>query len=214
MTALNFILAEDQVIISMDSLSSNENANPFKYTTKIFPLPHINTVVCGTGSLQLVLKWFCYIQEKVLAENINVINREAPEALPILEKETGHEVDSTIYHFGIDSHSKKFVGYAFRKNNNYRIEKLDNGIGVRPPDAVLEKISNNQYSANDLPELFIKIMKDQREFDNSGEDKVGIGGEIHMLIMTENKQLMWTSYRFDDFEAMYDEMLNHCDKKI
>ncbi len=57
MTAFNYILSPGQVLIATDSLASHpESKRPFNFVTKVFPLPHLAGVMCGTGGLQLAVE--------------------------------------------------------------------------------------------------------------------------------------------------------------
>ncbi len=62
MTALNFILDPGYVLIFTESLSLTIDREPFKYVSKIFPLPHLRGVLCGTGLIQTIMDWHVYIQ--------------------------------------------------------------------------------------------------------------------------------------------------------
>lgn len=63
MTALNFILDPKYVIITTDTLiSRSEDKQPSNYASKIFPLPHIKGVLCGTGVFEIIFEWFYVIQ--------------------------------------------------------------------------------------------------------------------------------------------------------
>ncbi len=45
--------------------------------------------------------------------------------------------------------------------------------------------------------------------NNSIEDQVGIGGEIHVLGLNESAQVMWTCHQFPDYLSKFNEMLEN-----
>ncbi|AIQ75890.1 hypothetical protein MKZ21_24765 [Paenibacillus sp. FSL P2-0536] len=76
MTAMDAFFTEDFVYIAMDTLSlSMYDRKPYKYASKIFPLPHLRGVMCGTGNLDLILKWYTRIQKNVVAKDIDYLKR-------------------------------------------------------------------------------------------------------------------------------------------
>ncbi|MDE4099100.1 hypothetical protein, partial [Phaeobacter gallaeciensis] len=55
MTALNWELSDESVMIFSDTLMlSGETHRPLSFTTKVFPLPHLDLCIAGTGVQQLV----------------------------------------------------------------------------------------------------------------------------------------------------------------
>jgi len=84
MTALNFRLRPTMVFISMDTLASKPGGECLGFSSKVLPLPHLHGVVCGTGSLNLVLDWFTFIQTRVSASDMRDLDDVAPHHLPIL----------------------------------------------------------------------------------------------------------------------------------
>ena len=49
MSALNYVLDDRQVMVVTDSLASYLDRRPRSFQTKVFPLPHVNGVICGTS---------------------------------------------------------------------------------------------------------------------------------------------------------------------
>ncbi len=206
MTALNYLLTENCVIISMDTLTSRDYKTPLKYSSKIYPLPHLNSVLCGTGSHSLIINWFSHIQGRILAKDIHGINEIAESELPILNGED--KFDSDIYHFGYDIVTKKFVGYVFRESNKFKVEKLPYTMGIRPSKKeIVQNIAENKYKSDPVLN-FIELMKDQKKAEKLDGNISSIGGEIHILVLREDEQTMWVSHRFDDYDSMYLKMLN------
>src|SRR5215207_3323541 len=63
MTALNHTLESELVVICADTLRTNPSKQPNGFASKVLPLPHLHGgVVCGRGSLDLLLSWYVFIQ--------------------------------------------------------------------------------------------------------------------------------------------------------
>ena len=136
MTALNFVLSEDTVIISMDTLSSRAvDHGPHKFVSKIFPLPHMNCVICGTGNMGAILDWFCFVEKNIVANGIYQLDLLTSQTIiPFMDDHNG-ENSCTIYQFGLHETDNKFHGYAYRSTNKFSSEEIICGIGIKPPDA-------------------------------------------------------------------------------
>jgi hypothetical protein len=187
MTALNFILQPNRVVIFMDTLALGSDKNPFKYASKIFPLPHLRGVLCGTGSLNTIMDWHKY--------DLNETN------------------EATIYHFGFDPREEegRIKGFAFRSTNNFLLEELKDGVGIKPGDNEIIRYLDDILDTYDggLEDLFINIMKLQKKKDDEGDPKnrIGIGGAIHMFHLNKNRQFLWECYNFDDYDETFYKML-------
>jgi hypothetical protein len=85
MTALNFILTEQAVFVLTDSLTleggSANRGEARGFFTKVFPLPHMNAAIVGTGVAQVVLDWFLEIQTMVVSDSVAFLDTVAPARL-------------------------------------------------------------------------------------------------------------------------------------
>jgi len=212
MTALNFILNPGYVLIFTDSLSLTIDREPFKYVSKIFPLPHLRGVLCGTGLIQTIMDWHVYIQGQIIGNTMNIPNKIAPSELNTIHSKYG-QADATIYHFGFSPEENRIKGYAFRSTNDFASEELSDGIGIKPHDDEIISYINESldtYKGN-IKKLFIEIIKLQKKIDDEGDPKkrLGIGGSIHMYRLNKDYQFLWECYNFDDYNETYNKMLNN-----
>lgn len=212
MTAFNFILNPDYVLVFMDSLSLKTNKEPLKYASKIFPLPHLNGVLCGTGSLNTIIDWYVYIQLQIVGNLMEIPNKIAPSQLKKIHSkyDLNGTNEATIYHFGFCPLEGKIKGYALRSTNNFLLEELKYGIGIKPHDTdIIKYLSDSMVARPNLTDLFIDIMKMQKKNDEQKDhqERIGIGGSIHMYHLESNHQFLWECYNFDDFNEMYSKML-------
>ena len=207
MTALNFLLEEKRVCVAMDTMMLNaETRTPLKYVSKIFMLPHLNGVICGTGFVNFIFNWYLFVQSSIIAEDIEHLDLYASEALNRLAQDFSFDFSVTIYHFGWSAEKKKFIGLAYRSKNNFVSEALQYGLGIKP------KVSFDSF--NELPRDFIEIIKNQKKQDEAlpSEERIGIGGDIHFLVMTEEGYTFSKCHRFDDYFESYNQMLNNLPK--
>ena len=214
MTALLYLLEKNKVCIAMDSLSiDGQTKEPFKFVTKIFLLPHLKGVICGTGSLDIILDWHFYIQKNVLATDILFLDEIATEKLCEISENCDSNCDlaTTVYHFGYNERSSEFIGFAYRGANSFESEELIYGIGIKPFDGKLEKIDLEELQQKGLPVGFIELMQKQKEYDDNlpKSKKIGIGGEIHFLYLDKNQTLLAVCHRFDDYNEALQKMFQH-----
>jgi len=217
MTALNFILQDDGVIISMDTLAlSAENKAPFKFVTKFFPLPHMNCIICGTGNMQAIIDWFGWVQKNIVANGIYQLDELSKKALRDFMKNANSDNFCTIYQFGLHEIDNKFHGFAYRSTNNYESEEIKQGIGVKPADAFKTVDSGTDLSpympaGASVEEFLTRIMKQQKEYDSllGVEERLGIGGIIQIVYLNRDSMVIKNHKYFDDFDATHEEILSN-----
>ena len=206
MTALNFLLEPERVCIAMDTLVIRpDTRTPFLYASKIFPLPHLGGVMCGTGLMQFVIDWFVCIQTSVIARDVPHLNNYTSEQLRVIavKYKLISDLTSTIYHFGYSAAEQCYKGFAYRSKTNFVSEELEYGFGIKPPV---------EYKPiQSLPNGFIEMTERQRIEDKEKptEQQVGIGGDIHLFVMTPEQMLLTRCHRFKDYDSFYNKMLEN-----
>lgn len=216
MTALNFILDPEYVLITMDTLCSKPNKEPLNYVSKIIPLPHLKSVICGTGAVDLILDWYILIEKQIVARDIYKLDKLAPEQLNKLAQKymlNESNTSATIYQFGFSEAYGRFKGFAYRSENNFRSETLNDGFGLKPQSPEIIQYYNELFRARgtiDL-DLLIELMKYQKINDGEKDktERVGIGGSIHLCRLDKYKQFLWECYAFEDYEEMWNKMLKN-----
>ncbi|WP_339820686.1 hypothetical protein MKZ15_06210 [Paenibacillus sp. FSL R7-0216] len=206
MTALNFLFTQDAVFIAMDTLSLSDSRKPLKYVSKIFPLLHLRSVMCGTGNLDLILRWYKRIERYVVAKDIDYLSTITQENLQELNSENPKEVTTTIYQFGYSEDRKGFRGFVFRSDKNFELEEYEYCAAMKP------KVDINFYKEiekNGVDDAFIKIMQKQKAEDDNSDIRVGIGGEIHRLTLLKDTANFDIIYKFPGFESQYAEMIKN-----
>ncbi|GFZ82997.1 hypothetical protein GCM10008018_31180 [Paenibacillus marchantiophytorum] len=190
----------------MDTLSLNEKRKPFKFVSKIFPIPHLRSVICGTGNLDLILEWVFRVQRNVIAADISFLNSITTKSLLDLNKKYSVDLTSTIYQFGYSEVEGVLKGAAFRSTSMFQIEEYSYCSAIKP------KVQYDLYEEiqkNGLDEAFISLMSRQKEEDDINPERIGVGGEIHRFIMNKDTHHLDIIFRFPDYGQCYNEMLDN-----
>lgn len=208
MTSLLYYYEPQTVFIAMDTLAMTDDCRPYLYTTKFFLLPHMAGMICGTGHGQFVLDWFTKINSGMLALDIPHLDEFTPEQLCTLAVKYGISQASTVtvYQFGYSEAEQCFKGYAYRSKNGFQSELLPyNGIGIKPG------VPFESSGPLRIPDDFIKIMNDQRQAEEAKpiQERVFIGGEMHVIYMTPTETIVFRGHRFPEYDSMYYQM---CEK--
>ncbi|MEK4451267.1 hypothetical protein [Paenibacillus sp. FSL L8-0506] len=205
MTALNFVFSEQVIFIAMDTLSTSSNdRTPYKFASKIFPLPHLRGVMCGTGNIDLILDWYRTIQKNIVAQNIDYFAENSSDILLKLNENYPEYATTTIYQFGYSESVGKFRGFVFRSTNDFKQEELNYCIAQKPQ----VNFNFDNFEEN-IDENLVDLMMLQKLEDDQKLDKVGIGGEIHRMILTKHASRIDIIHRFSDFELQYEQMLKN-----
>jgi|GEM_PF-941135 len=220
MTGLIYMVYPEKIYVMMDTLCTcGDSKKPFNYASKIYLLPHLKTIMCGTGQVDIIRYWYNFIQNNIMAKNFNYLIKKAPSVLLDIWKNYKNKEDLsvTIYHFGYDKSNKKFVGYAFRSTNDFKAQKIENGFGFKPELPKKEELSDIDIGEQtNYIDVLKEIFKRMKERDDKKEisEKVGIGGEIQLAIYDKPNSIHFlTIYKFSDFEEKFTEMLNEGQKQ-
>ncbi len=219
MTALDFIIQDDAVIVAMDTLSLRAvDHKPYKMVTKFLPIPHMNTLICGTGNMSAIIDWFSWVEKNVIANGIYQLDKITQQVIKEFMDTHNGDNSCTIYQFGLHELDGKYHGYAYRSANDFRSEEIQQGIGVKPPDAFLtadRTVDLSPYAPEGatIQEILSNIMHRQKEYDDSldVDDRLGIGGIIQIVFLSKDKMTIENYEYFDDFESTYVEMLKNLD---
>lgn len=204
MSSLIALLEPQSVCIATDTLSRRTDGGAHNFAAKIFPLPHLRTVICGTGLLNAIVDWYSVVETAMVVHDFEGLRRFAPKALRNLwarySESSGGPV--TIYHFGFDELSNCCRGVAFRSSSDFEPEEImQNALLVKPAIPDMQPID-----IDSLPESFIELMTLQQNWSrqNAFND---IGGEVIFCVLTPLSIMISACHRFEDFEELWGEML-------
>ena len=212
MTSLIFHTEKEMAFVVMDTLATSVNGEPFMFTTKSFPLPHLKMIICGTGMGGFISRWFLKINDGIVVKGIEDLAIHAPMILRGFweDYKKNNPIDSnlttTCYHFGFSEYDDQIHSYAFRSQNQFIAEPLDYGCGIKPVVEIPEPY--------EFPTDIHKIMKMQRESEekkNKGE-RVYIGGEIQITHLTKAGIALYSLGQFEDFKDIESKIFKNYDK--
>lgn len=198
MTALIFSIHPDQVILAMDTMSTAPDGKPNGYTSKFFPVQHLNGLMCVTGLSNFAHDWLASLL-RFVAKDMRHLDEFATSVLQELWQKYSDCIDTTatVYHFGYSKDEGRYVGFAYRSTNGFSSERLKDGLRTKPglPDARIESLAD-----------FAKTMRKQRtaQEQESFETRTFIGGEVQLAIMEKQTLTISTVDRFEDYEQVYD----------
>jgi hypothetical protein len=210
-TALNFVVQEKQICIATDTLSiAFDDKKPFIFTTKYIVLPHVQTVVSGTGHGRLIAEWMSFVRDRIIATDIDHLNQYVPDALIKLSKsyDNLNSNTATIYHFGYSDYRQRYLAYAYRSTSNWKSEEILEGVGIKPA------IDYQFGECFELPRIFIELMEEQRTIDNElvESKRIGIGGDIHFIVMSNGNINISKVHRFSSYNLDYKAMCENQQK--
>lgn len=213
MTVINFALLPDGVFVVTDTLVTNERFKPAFFTSKVHPVPHLNGLICGTGSLGFILNWSHLVLGGMLARDIAHLDEFTPASLralqanrPELERET---MTSTVYHLGFDEREDRFVGFAYRSSADFESERLEYGTRTKPGYV-------GDLPLMGFPDDFVEVCRAQRLEQDAlpPEERVFIGGHVVAYMMQVHRMdgqqpsvatTITRPFEFEDIEKAYYE---------
>ncbi|MBL6080779.1 hypothetical protein JMJ56_22440 [Belnapia sp. T18] len=205
MTALNWVLQEDQVTVACDTLvSSATDMLPVRFISKVFPIHHARTLLAGTGSELALMRALSVVISGALCRHVVDVDRALTAVLPGVVQELPESITSTIYIFGWDEDQRQMRGHAYRSPNGFASELLRYGLGIKP------QVDVSTGSIEPFEPFFIDIVMRQREEDEQKPlaKRVGIGGEIILFQMTEDELTAKTIHRFADYPHQFNLAAN------
>jgi hypothetical protein len=209
MSILIYILHDDFVVLATDSLASEKGLGPLKFANKIFPLPYLNSVVSGTGMMDLTINWYTFIQKSVVIQDIVILDKIAQEKLPVLFDSYANSDFSTVYQFGYSEEEKKHIGFAYRSTNGFKSERLIQSIGIKPSDNI--DITNNMPGSEEaLEEYVVRMAVEQKCIDDqkNEDEKLGIGGNLYYSLLNKDNFSIKEIFEFPDKTTQFEKMLN------
>jgi hypothetical protein len=214
MTVLDFHMQEDAIYLITDTMVSEaQSMEPILFTTKVFPVPHWEGLICGTGIMQFINSWFHMAVSNILATNVALLDEFTPVQLRELWArgyvENEGDYSSTVYHLGFDRAENRFVGFAYRSTDDFVSERIEYGTRIKPD---LDSIDN--FEPANFPEGFIEIAESQKLQDDSKpvSERVGVGGSViaYRLWRQELQDgqitvntLIWKCHEFSDAAEAY-----------
>lgn len=200
MTALVFALQPEQVCIAMDTLViSADDRMPLSFQRKFLSVPRSDLVVAGTGHAGFINGWFQHLQANLSGATIDDLNAEVPNIFRASVSAEGglSGLTATIYHFGYSAREDRYAGYAYRSEHDFRSDRLQYALGYKP---IVPVTPNDDIR---FPDFVIDIILEQQRQDwlLPISERLGIGGEIEFVVMSDRAIHVETVHRFPSYEA-------------
>lgn len=208
MSSLIFYTDREQALVATDSLAVDGSGAPHMFTSKAGYIPHLKTIIAGTGAGGFANKWLYDATNRMVIKGIRNLDYHTPEALRKLWQEYKVEFSlpkdftTTVYQFGVCEESGEIVSFAYRSTNNFESEQLQYGTAVKPECSIPE---------GNLLELLPQIMQEQRVIQSNKpkSERVYIGGEIFAYYLTSEGCNCINIGPFDDFEDQEQQIFNN-----
>ncbi len=212
MSSLIFFSTDEEIILAMDTLAvADQSGKPLLFTTKFYPVPHLNGIIAGTGSGPFVADWFLKVNTGMMVDDIPHLDFHTPAALRKMwearSPEHPKDFTTTIYHFGLPRDGGAPCTYAYRSEKRFASELLPRGgLAVKPFADVPAPF--------EFPRDFAKIMASQREHQAKEplKKRVYIGGGVFVCHLTRSGISIYQTDTFPDYHAQREAMLAAIDK--
>jgi len=188
MSSLLFYTDENDAIVATDTLLHYSVDTPPGFASKAISIPHMRMIIAGTGSALLFSRWIGLVNNQGFALNVDTVDAHAPQELQALWSELNRYVPAlqdqtaTIYHFGISDDSGKIHGFAYRSVSDFKSERLDYGLGVKP-----ELMDKAGIDLDSFPACAPDIMRAQsRQEDEKALNRVYIGGSVQVTHLAKH----------------------------
>ncbi|KNC65635.1 hypothetical protein [Pseudoalteromonas ardens] len=198
MSSLIFATDEEQILVATDTLSVTPEGEPFSFVSKAVHIPHLRTIVAGTGAGGFANRWALTASTQMIVKGIMNLDYHTPAGLRELwsdykkEYSLSNDFTTTVYQFGLSEENGKVVSFAYRSTNDFVSEPIGYGTGVKPECSTPD---------GNLIEALPKMMEEQRAIQNQipPESRIYIGGEIQALYLTSQGCNSFLVSRFTDF---------------
>lgn len=205
MSSLIFATDETQIVVATDTLAVTPDGEPFLFASKATHIPHIRTIIAGTGFGGFANEWALVVSTRMIVKGIMNLDFHTPAGLREIWSRASvpDGITTTVYQFGISEEDDSVVSFAYRSINDFESEQLQHGIGVKPECTVPE---------GDLIKALPQMMAEQRQIQElqPKKSRLYIGGEIQVLYLTADGCHSFKAGKFADFEVHEQAILeNH-----
>ena len=208
MSLLMYLHEENGFMVMTDTLATTPQGVPLAFTDKCWAFPSMNLLVATTGIKDLGARWVDTLYNRMLARDIVMLDLHAPEIMRKiwveLHDEYGDpgEATSTVYHFGIEEETGQPVRYIYRSADNFETERHDEpGFGIKPDPPGGWTVPDGLDPWIDLAQR-VRVNEDERPL----AERIHIGGELVVTVLTNDGISIVTAHRFDDYDDQWEAM--------
>ncbi|WP_374371720.1 hypothetical protein [Dongia sp.] len=162
------------------------------HTFKMFPMPHLNMVIGGTGSTAMIARWWSEIPILGVT-TIDELNAVAPATLCRLRSELGEAGDAVIVHVGYCCERGSGIGFVYSFHDDFAPvelspgETLSAGLDVNDPDyAEIYALWAEANQGRHVVELHRAVFAQSCRAFEAGKmaPGVGIGGQLQSVTVS------------------------------
>ena len=204
------MISESKIEVFADTLlSSWETNSPLMFSSKVLVLPHLSALVFSTGALSFLRKYHRYLEENVIAQDIDYVSEISQQVLWDLksEFEIGHAMETTsIYLVGFSPLHEANVAFRFSFLKFFEREVVHDSMILSPatPDistAFQDLCKDTSLDHEGLTSVAIRLY---------GRPEFGAGGDlIRYRISDKKSQIIDRIMLLPGKEPMFQTMLNH-----
>lgn len=207
MTSFICHLSSQQVVLAMDTLVTDPLGNPAFFASKATHVPHLQTIVAGTGIAGFSNKWAEQVASRMLLTGIVNLDYHTARNLPELwgayrrEHDITDSMTTTVYQFGVSEENGELLGFAYRSAEGFASESLNPGWLLKPECTLKE--------SDDFRKDIRSMMMEQRAIqeDRPIAERVFIGGECIVHVLDANSYSAMKLFDFEDFQKQLAEAL-------
>jgi hypothetical protein len=197
MSSLIYKVERTQAFIATDTLETL-NGRAVRFSTKVFPLPHLRMVIAGTGLAGFLDHWLVAVNASPV-RGIDALNEQAQAGLLNLLRTfkrqfPGMDEATSVYHFGFSEDTGVMQSFAYKSEELFEPRQIACGLYVKP-GVPQDAIPRDTLHPNDIPRIMVAQRAIQAKLPK--EERVSIGGEIHMHHL---EQAGYKTYRLGQFE--------------
>ena len=210
MSSLIFHTDPTQALVATDTLAVKPDGQPLMFCSKAVYLPHLRTIVVGTGLGGFANDWANEANNRLIVGGLRNLDHHTPKSLRRRWGETTALTDfpsgltTTVYQIGIGEDDEEICAFAYRSTNDFESEPLGHGTRAKPECTFLD-------SGNFVRDAH-SMMLEQRAIQSikPHAERLYIGGECIIMHLTKDAFTATTAFRFADYEEHLDKIFSAC----
>ena len=217
MTAVNWYLSVDGVIVLTDTLLVTAEGKAAAFVQKVHSLAHLDALVSGRGDAALISDWVAMASQRLLARDFDMLSELAPALirkihgrLPV-DRTAAWPGTTTIFMWGWSNRAERFTGYRYKSKQDFERQPLE-PIGIAPGfEDECEQIK--AALAGDQVALGLCGALRQQHLESRRQAEKAVGGEAMMATLTRAAAGHVATecvrlFRFPDYDEDYAEALD------
>lgn len=152
MTALNWVLQEDQVTIVCDTLvSSATDRLPVRFISKVFPIHHARTLLAGTGSELALMRALSAVISGALCRHVVDVDRALSAVLPGVVQELPESIKPQVDvgTGSIEPFEPFFIDIVMRQREEDEQKQLAERVGIGG-EIILFQMTEDELTAKTI----------------------------------------------------------------